>query len=320
MRGASWVNNDRNALLSSHRGRYAPGTSSQGFRCVLAPAASLPPAAAAPVPAVSSTPAAATKDAPFVNTLGQEFVPVPGTRALFCRWDTRVKDYAAYARVSKVDDAWTKQQKDGVPVSREPEYPVVGVSWDDANAFCQWLTEKESAEGKLSKGIMYRLPTDEEWSRAAGLAKEDGATPKERSGKNSVDYPWGIGFPPPKANVGNYADAAFHEKFSKEPWMEGYSDGYATTSPVGSFAPNEYGLCDMGGNVWQWCEDLFEPGSADRVLRGASWTNNDRLYLLRSYRNRYPAGSRNWGVGGFRCVLASAFGNGKRMESAPGSR
>jgi serine/threonine protein kinase len=114
----------------------------------------------------------ATKDKPFVNTLGMKFVPVPGTQALFSIWDTRVVDYAAYARANKVADDWTKAERDGEQVSREPEYPVVGVNWGDANAFCQWLTEKESADGKLPKGFRYRLPTDEEWSIAVGLAKE----------------------------------------------------------------------------------------------------------------------------------------------------
>jgi hypothetical protein len=253
----------------------------------------------------ASTPANATKDAPFVNSLGMKFVPVPGTQALFSIWDTRVQDYAAYARVNKLDSAWTRQEKDGVPVSREPEYPVVGVSWDDANAFCQWLTEKESAEGKLPQGMNYRLPTDEEWSRAVGLAKEEGATPEERSGKNNTDFPWGIGFPPPRGEVGNYADAAFHEKFPQEKWIEGYADGYATTSPVGSFSPNAYGLRDMGGNVLQWCEDLNEPGSHERVLRGASWDLNSRGYLLSSHRAHNPPVARN-DLNGFRCVLAPA--------------
>ena len=58
-------------------------------------------------------PRAAGKAAPFVNSLGQEFVPVPETRVLFCRWETRVRDYAAYAKASAkpVDDSWTKQEK-----------------------------------------------------------------------------------------------------------------------------------------------------------------------------------------------------------------
>ena len=148
--------------------------------------------------------------AAFVNTLGQEFVPVPGTPALFCRWETQVRDYAAYAQVNKVNMEWAGQQERGVPIGREPDHPVSMVSRDDANAFCQWLTEKEAADGKLPKGMKDRLPTDEEWSRAVGLAEEKGATPKDRSGKNEVDFPWGAGWPP-EAKMGNYAQDVLHD-------------------------------------------------------------------------------------------------------------
>ncbi len=81
--------------------------------------------AAAKLASVSAT---ETKDSPFVNTLGQEFVPVPGMQVLFCRWETRVKDYAEFAKANKVDTSWTQQEKDGVPASREPEHPVAGLS------------------------------------------------------------------------------------------------------------------------------------------------------------------------------------------------
>ena len=155
----------------------------------------------------------------------------------------------------------------------------------------------------LLKGMRYRLPTDEEWSRAVGLPDEDGATPKERSGNSNGNHPWGTGFPPSKGKVGNYADEAFHEKFPNEKnWIEGYSDGYATTSPVGSFPPNAYGLFDMGGNVWQWCDDLFEPGGTEYVLRGASWNNHDVTGLLSS--SRYHGARGYYSINyGFRCVL-----------------
>ena len=254
---------------------------------------------------IAPTPITATKDAPFVNTLGMKFVPVPGTQVLFSIWDTRVQDYATYARSNKVDNAWISQQKEGILVSREPDYPVVGVSWDDANAFSQWLTEREIAARKISENMRYRLPTDEEWSRAMGLAKEKGVTPKERSGMNQINFPWGLGYPPPKNNLGNYADEEFHKRFPKENWLKGYGDGYATTSPVGSFPPNERGLFDMGGNVWQWCEDLNDPESSDRSLRGGSWNNSERSLSLASCRDHH-APSVRYAHCGFRCVLAPA--------------
>jgi serine/threonine protein kinase len=271
-----------------------------------------------PVAPAASFLSKTTKDAPFVNSLGMKFVPVPivsgptaGQRVLFSVWDTLVQDYAAYAGAKKVDDSWTKQAKDGVPAGRELNHPVVGVSWEDAQAFCQWLTEKETAEGKLPKGLKYRLPTDEEWSWAVGLPPELGATPAEKSHKNSVDFPWGKDYPP-RGKVGNYADEAFHAKFplkedakddwNKNRWIAGYTDGYATTSPVGSFPANAYGLYDMGGNVFQWCEDWYDASHKDRVLRGASWVGIDRYDLLSSNRCHFIPGNRN-GSDGFRCVV-----------------
>ena len=260
-----------------------------------------------PTPATGMSPllAKATKDKPFVNTLGMEFVPVSGTQVLFCKWETRVKDCAAYARVNKVDTGWMTQVKDGVPAGREPDHSACGVSWEDAKAFCEWLTKKEIEEAKLPKGMRYRLPTDEEWSRAVGLEFESGATPKERSGKNSVDFPRGTGWPPPKAKAGNYADETFHTHFpakgEQNKWIEGYTDGFTTTAPVGSFEPNVYGTYDLGGNVW----DLYEPASKDRVWCGASWDSCVHLNLLLSYRTSTPPGIAA-NTYGFRCVVGGS--------------
>jgi formylglycine-generating enzyme required for sulfatase activity len=253
----------------------------------------------------------ATQGTPFVNALGMRFIHVPGTKVLFSVWDTRVQDYAAYARENKVDDTWTREKKANVPMSLEPELPVVGVSWEDARTFCKWLTEKEEAAGRLPRGTVYRLPTDEEWSRAVGLDSERGDTPQEKSGKDQIDFPWGRDFPP-KQKVGNYADLAFHAVFSGKntsvdanAWIRGYRDGFATTSPVGSFPANAFGLYDMGGNVWQWCEDRFgtsrEDGT-DRTLRGASWDYSDRKFLLSSHRIHSASTKRSFSHG-FRCVL-----------------
>ena len=86
--------------------------------------------------------------------------------------------------------------------------------------------------------------------------------------------------------------------------IEGYNDGYPRTSPVGSFEANFSGLHDMGGNVWQWCEDWYNVQAQIRVLRGASWYDGDPVSLLASYRyfgtpvNRYD-------TFGFRCVVGA---------------
>jgi hypothetical protein len=264
----------------------------------------------------------ATKDTPFVNSLGMKFVPVPGTQVLFSVWDTRVQDYAAYAQANpNVDGSWKWQEQDGVPIGREPAHPAVGVSWEDAQAFCQWLTAKETAAGKLPAGAKYRLPTDEEWSWAAGMPPEQGATPAEKHQKDSVNYPWGTGYPPPKEKVGNYADTAYHDKFPTQKWMGNYTDGVATTSPVGSFPVNALGLYDMGGA-------LQRVGHAGAGLRGlsrrakkvdGSWKTTRTGRRACGPRTEPPGGGRE--LGGRAGFLPMAHGKGDcGREAAQGTK
>jgi len=340
VRGSSWYDHLPEQMLSSYRGHWLPlqRRDTEGFRCVVEPEpdsasrpADLHPKAPPPTGKSVTETGGVTKDAPFTNTLGMKFVPVPinggptaAKRVLFSVWDTRVQDYLAFARENnKVDGRWQEQQKDGVPAGREFDHPVVGVNWEDAQAFCRWLTAKETAEGKLPQGMQYRLPSDEEWSWAVGLTHEPGATPAEKTDKNTVDFPWGIGFPPP-GKRGNYADETFHAKVPKHwvdrekdlPWITGYNDGYATTSPVGSFPANAHGLYDMGGNVWQWCEDWFDKDQKQRVLRGASWDSPDRNTLLSS-RRRHSVPQERGSSHGFRCVLAAAGDTASASPTLP---
>lgn len=242
------------------------------------------------------------------NSLGMRFVPVKGTEALFSVWETRVKDYAAYAAANEgVNSAWKNPTYNQQAVTPDETCPVVNVCWEDANAFCEWLTRKERAEGRLGPGQSYRLPTDAEWSVAVGLGPEHGNTPEEKDAKIKDLYPWGRQWPPPQG-AGNYADATLKTKFRGSRVIDGYRDGYATTAPVGSFDANQFGLFDMGGNVWEWCEDLYKSGS-DRVLRGGSWLHHDPDYLLSS--RRLDGGTGGQGLMGFRCVLAGAASAGK---------
>jgi hypothetical protein len=229
----------------------------------------------------------------FVNTLGMPFVPVKGTDVQFCIWETRVKDYAAYAAANAgVDGSWKNFGFAGF--KQEDTHPVVNVNWEDANAFCEWLTKKELAEGKIKVGQKYRLPTDAEWSVAVGLGKEVGDTPKEKNRGIKDVYPWGKEWPPP---VG----AENYDKNLKV-------DNFEYTSPVGSFAANKLGLHDMGGNVAEWCEEWYDPAEkAHRVLRGASWDDYGPDNLLSSYRDDITSGRRVFIIG-FRCVLVGGSG------------
>jgi len=227
----------------------------------------------------------------FVNTLGMKFVPVSGTEVQFSIWETRVKDYAAYAAAnSGVDASWKSPG-----FTQADTHPVAKVNWNDAQAFCAWLTKKEMAAGKIKAGQKYRLPTDAEWSVAVGLGKEkeDPYSGERADGIKRV-YPWGKEWPPPKG-AGNYYKSL-------------QVDNYAFTSPAGSFASNKLGLHDLGGNVWEWCEDWYAPTAQKyRVLRGASWGSGYPVSLLSSPRYGGAPGGRGGGIG-FRCVLVGGSG------------
>jgi hypothetical protein len=229
----------------------------------------------------------ATKDNPLVNSLGMKFVPVADTKVLFSVWDTRVQDYAEYASARGI----TPKQAD---FAQESTHPVVNVSWEDAQAFCAWLGMRD--------GRTYRLPTDSEWSIAVGLGVEKGATPKEKSMNGSSDiFPYGRQWPPPPG-AGNYADQTAKRMHSGLRYIDDYDDGYAFTSPVGTFSANGFGLYDMGGNVWQWCEDYYDETREFRLTRGACWAGNDPSRLCSSARrNEHPG--RHSTLIGFRCVL-----------------
>ncbi len=218
---------------------------------------------------------------PWENTLGMKFAPVAGVSVLFGVWDVRVQDFEAFVRATRHE--WSKPN-----FEQGPTHPAVNVSWDDAKAFCAWLTERERREGWLGPDQSYRLPQDWEWSVGVGLNEPRGGTPARKDQKAPGVYPWGTQWPPPRG-AGNYGSTL-------------KVDDFENTSPVGSFAANRFGLYDMGGNVWQWCEDLYDGSSGARVLRGASFGYDYPGYLLSSARLSSGAASRLGRVG-FRCVV-----------------
>ena len=227
---------------------------------------------------------------PWENTLGMRFVPVG--EVLVSVWPVRVKDFQAFCEAN----ARTRLPVD---FTQDESHPVVRINWEDARAFCQWLTESEVKSERLAEGQAYRLPSDAEWSVAAGIANESGATPEERDGRVR-DFAWGKMWPPPPRS-GNFADAS-----GKKPFIAGYHDGFPQTSPVGSFPANKAGLFDMSGNVWQWVEDSYHGGPQRKdwgVLRGGSWGTNKPEELRLGYRDVVSRDERDV-IFGFRCVLA----------------
>ena len=109
-----------------------------------------------------------------------------------------------------------------------PDHPVVGVTWDEARLYCEWA-------GK-------RLPTEAEWEKAA------------RGGLAGKRFPWGDNITRDDANYGDTGGVISFlvSKFKR------HKDKWHSTAPVGSFAPNGYGLYDMAGNAWEWCADWYD--------------------------------------------------------------
>ncbi len=193
-----------------------------------------------------------------------------------------------------IDNQW---QKDINANWKNPDFdqdethPVVCVSWNDANAFIDWL------KGKTS--VRYRLPTEAEREYAG------------RSGGKKYKYSWGEN--PPSGNI---ADETAKESFPSWTVWTGYHDGHVFTAPVGSYKPNELGLYDMTGNVWEWTLDWYAtkyyiesprnnpsgPTSGEyKVLRGGGWNNGPRGSRL-TFRGRFEPYARYNDIG-FRLVF-----------------
>ncbi len=275
----------------------------------------------------AASPQTATSELPWVNSIGMKFVPVPliGDHAVFFSvWETRVRDFEAFVKATGhfANGNMTTLRTDGYRqrgdtwsqpgFSQTPLHPVCGVNWNDAKAFCDWLTTKERKEGRITTSQTYRLPTDAEWSAAVGIGELEGSgSPKDKDGKIKDVYPWGNQWPPP-SNAGNYAgqEAANTNWPTDFKTLDGYRDGFPRTAPVGSFAANAFGIYDLGGNVWELCADWYDAGQTYRLLRGAAWSSSDPGQMLSSYRGDLAPETRQDFVG-FRVVISGGSPQGK---------
>ena len=210
--------------------------------------------------------------------------------------DTPALYYAQAAWEFKHNNA--AKANDWIVSARKIYSPALNFVFADSFYDLGWLQNQSTTTAAASTEVAkVEAPPSVEPSPIAavffffvGLVQESGTTPSEKDGKIKGVYPWGEQWPPPKG-AGNY-DASLKV------------DDYANTSPVGSFGTNKYGLYDMGGNVWQWCEDWYDKEKKWRVLRGASWENSYPYHLLSSSRDRTR--TRRYVRYGFRVVVGSA--------------
>ena len=200
------------------------------------------------------------------------------------------------------------------------DYPVVGVSWEQANAFCHWRTEflKRSLDANFRNTIEpYRLPTEAEFEYAA------------RSGKSENIYPWN------SKGVTSEKKDCFLANF--KPGEGDYTkDGNLITSKVGTYSPNEFGLYDMAGNVAEWTSTAFLESGPEimsdmnpeyrynaakedpyalkkKVVRGGSW--KDVAHFIRSDMRSSEFQNEQRSYIGFRCVRTQVgFSNVKTKK------
>ncbi len=235
---------------------------------------------------------------PWQNSIEMKFVPM-GRELMVSIWETRVKDYAKFVEQTRHIPARDPE------FQQKPDSPAVYIRREDAIAFCKWLTNVERKKGRISLSHEYRLPTDMEWSRMAGLEEEEGSGPDWRDLRKSKVYPWGEAWPP-ASRSGNYADAsaAVVPGVSVDATIPGYDDGFAYTAPVGSFPANALGIHDLSGNVQEWVEDDYPLDKETLgVLRGGGWGSYTPDSLYTGTRNFQPPlfADRTYG---FRVVLS----------------
>ena len=225
------------------------------------------------------------------NSLDIKMVPMG--RAMLATIETRRKDFAEFARSTNLPPV------EGRVLDAEPNLPVTHITRAEAEQFCRWLTDRERGKGLLEPDQEYRLPTDDEWSMAAYLPRELGATPADRSNRIEGIYPWGF-TAAPTTKVANLFDKSADPTGKKS--VLGYDDGVAALAPVASLRADSRGLFDLSGNVWEWVSDPWDATSAEGVARGAAFTTAERQQLLASYRRKVPPTAREADVG-FRILL-----------------
>jgi hypothetical protein len=154
-----------------------------------------------------------------------------------------------YRRFKPTHDSGARE---GISLNGDDQ-PVVLISWNEAREFVDWLNR--TFAGSLPAGCRFRLPLELEWMLLA------------KCGDNRR-YPWGNQWPPA---YGNFSDLSARRRLTDWQGIRGYEDGYPVTCPVAQSGANEWGLCGLAGNVWEWCEDWYDVSRKYKVRRGGGW-------------------------------------------------
>lgn len=198
-------------------------------------------------------------------------------------------DAGGFGEYGPVPRHWESEKYHGGGTERGDDFPVVGVNWFEASAYCGWISSET--------GELYRLPTEAEWEKAA-------------RGTDQRRFPWG------ETIDGTYANY----EFSDDPFEPGLTPvGYFNGSVRGDFQTSEnvspYGVEGMTGNVWEWCSDWYggdyysaspernptgpDTGSS-KILRAGGWVDSHYYHRAANRNGSFPE-NRN-PIQGFRCV------------------
>lgn len=195
-----------------------------------------------------------------------KLVPVPGQPFQIGVHEVTREQWATYVKATGHDNGeWNSSF-----MPQGEQLPVQNVSFEDVEGYLTWLN------ATLKPAKPFRLPTSTEWEIAA------------RGGAKTA-FPWGEEIGKGKANCDDYL----------------CKDGQPEVAPVGSFAPNGYGLYDVIGNAWEWTSTCDPEDCTGRVIRGGSWDDDDPEYLGLGYHSWNKVGYRSnegTGGGGFRVV------------------
>ena len=266
----------------------------------------------------------------WTNSLQMQLLPAPnGARFWAGRTETTVEQFSTFAAATglvptsinsitvngatNIGLTWVNAFPD-----QSPSHPVVGVSWEEAKAFCEWLTQTELSMGRLTERQRYSLPTSAQWTILAG----------------NYRFPWGESFPP-NANQGNYAGNEVIGPDWPPTWNSlvlEYNDPQSPrTVKVGRYAGNVNRFDSLAGNAAEWCDSWYSEsqshsrqsdwtipsgrlksdrgGKYFRVVRGGSWFDSKDEDMLRTSTEwAETPDTRNDRVG-FRVILIEESAN-----------